>query len=68
MNGRTDKYIEVKHIAGKTIPGDFEEKIFIALVSIMRKNNYSRNFAVTISEIADNMKVPAYSKKAVHSR
>lgn len=68
LNGRTDKYIEVKPIAGETIPGDFEEKVFIALVSIMRKNNYSRNFAVTISEIADNMKVSAYSKKAIHNQ
>lgn len=68
LNGRTDKYIEVKPIAGETIPGDFEEKVFIALVSIMRKNNYSRNFAVTISEIADNMRVSAYSKKAIHNQ
>ena len=68
LNGRTDKYIEVKPIAGETIPGDFEEKVFIALISVMRKNNYSRNFAVTISEIADNMKVSAYSKKAIHSQ
>lgn len=68
LNGRTDKYIEVKPIAGETIPGDFEEKVFIALISVMRKNNYSRNFAVTISEISDNMKVSAYSKKAIHSQ
>ena len=68
LNGRTDKYIEVKPIAGETIPGDFEEKVFIALISVMRKNNYSRNFAVTISEIADNMKVSAYSKKAIHNQ
>ena len=68
LNGRTDKYIEVKPIAGETIPGDFDEKVFIALVSIMRKNNYSRNFAVTISEIADNMRVSAYSKKAIHNQ
>ena len=68
LNGRTDKYIEVKPIAGKTIPRDFEEKVFIALISVMRKNNYSRNFAVTISEIADNMKVSAYSKKAIYNQ
>ena len=68
LNGRTDKYIEVKPIAGETIPGDFEEKVFIALISVMRKNNYSRNFAVTISEIADNMKVSVYSKKAIHNQ
>lgn len=68
LNGRTDKYIEVKPIAGETILGDFEEKVFIALICIMRKNNYNKNFAVTISEIANNMNVSAYSKKAIHNQ
>lgn len=68
LNGRVDKYIEVKPSAGETIPGDFEEKVFIALISIMRKNNYSRNFAVTISEIANNMCVSSYTKKAIHNQ
>lgn len=57
FNGRKDKYIEVKPISGSTIPGEFEEKVFIALVKIMRKNNYGREFAVTTGELLENMNI-----------
>lgn len=52
---RRDKYIEVKPISGSTIPGEFEEKIFIALIRIMRKYNYGRNFFVSNAEILENL-------------
>ncbi|MBC2857107.1 hypothetical protein H3N56_11750 [Cetobacterium sp. 2A] len=55
FNERKDKYIEIKPISGTTIPGEFEEKIFISLVKIMRKNGYGKNFVVTNSEILENM-------------
>ncbi|MEZ7820774.1 MAG: hypothetical protein QMB51_00530, partial [Patescibacteria group bacterium] len=40
-------YVEVEPPAGYSIPGEFEERVFIALTKIMRNNNYNRSFYVT---------------------
>ncbi|MGX6592601.1 hypothetical protein [Cetobacterium ceti] len=69
FNERKDKYIEVKPIAGSSIPGEFEEKVFISLIKIMRKYGYGRNFAVTNSEILDNMCIDNQgTKNALYSQ
>ena len=64
---KTDKssYLEIEAPAGFAIPGEFEEKVFIALTRIMKKNNYNRKFIVSVNEILENLglKNPIYYKK-----
>lgn len=64
---KTDKssFLEIEAPAGFAIPGEFEEKVFIALTRIMKKNNYSRKFIVSVNEILENLglKNPIYYKK-----
>ncbi|MGL6113866.1 MAG: hypothetical protein ACRC1R_02405 [Cetobacterium sp.] len=69
FNERKDKYIEVKPIAGTSIPGEFEEKVFISLIKIMRKYGYGKNFVVTNSEILENMCIDNQgTKNALYSQ
>lgn len=51
FNGNRDTYIKVSPIAGDHIPGDFDEKVFIAISKIIKKRGFSRNFTVTSSDI-----------------
>ncbi len=47
---KTDKssFLEIEAPAGSSIPGEFEERVFIALTKIMKKNGYKKNFIVTL--------------------
>lgn len=56
---KTDKssYLEIEAPAGSAIPGEFEERVFIALTKIMKKNDYKKQFIVTLNEIIDNLNV-----------
>lgn len=56
---KTDKssYLEIEAPAGSSIPGEFEERVFIALTKIMKKNGYKKNFIVTLNEIIENLNV-----------
>ncbi len=58
-------YLEIEAPAGYSIPGEFEERVFIALTKIMKKHNYSRKFVVSANEILENLNVtnPIYFKK-----
>lgn len=59
-------YLEVEPGADLSIPGDFEERVFIALTKIMRNNGYGRKFIVTANEIMNNLNLKytgAYVKK-----
>ena len=57
FNQRKDKYIEVRPTSGDSIPGELEERIFIALTKIMRDKKYGIEFVVSASEILDNMNI-----------
>ncbi len=54
---KTDKssFLEVEAPAGFSIPGEFEERVFITLTKIMKNNNYSRKFIITANELLENM-------------
>ena len=64
---KTDKssYLEIEAPAGFAIPGEFEERVFIGLTKIMKKNNYSRKFVVSVNEILESLGLsnPIYYKK-----
>ena len=54
---KTDKtsYLEVEAPANHSIPGEFEERVFIALTKIMKNNNYNRRFIVSANEILETL-------------
>lgn len=50
-------YLEVEAPFRYSVPGEFEERVFIALTKIMRDNNYGRSFYVTANEIIKNLNI-----------
>lgn len=53
--------IEVEPAEGYCIPGEFEERVFIALTKIMRDNDYGQSFYVSINEIYKALNCPRTS-------
>ncbi len=53
--------IEVEPAEGYAIPGEFEERVFIALTKIMRDNNYGQSFFVSINDIYKALNCPRTS-------
>ena len=50
-------YVEIEPPDGYSIPGEFEERVFIALTKIMRNKNYNKKFIVTANEILESLGV-----------
>lgn len=57
FNKNRDTFITVTPSAGEYIPGETEEIIFIALMSIMKKNGMKQEFYTTSSEIKSEAKI-----------
>ncbi|MBP7101494.1 MAG: hypothetical protein KBA67_08220 [Leptotrichiaceae bacterium] len=54
-------YLEVEAPYGYAIPGEFEERVFIALTKIMKKNRYPKKFICTINEVLESLNVNNWS-------
>ena len=52
-----ESYLEVVPRHGGIIPGELEERIFIALTKILRNNGFKATFYCTMNDIFDNMKI-----------
>ncbi|MGL6114006.1 replication initiator protein A [Cetobacterium sp. SF1] len=65
FNNDKDVYIMVKPISGDYIPGDFEERVFIALLKIMKKRGFQQTFYVSATEILDEF---GLTNKAYYKR
>ncbi len=52
-----ESYLEVVPRHGGMIPGELEERIFIALTKILRNNGFKATFYCTMNDIFDNMKI-----------
>ena len=50
-------FLEIIPAYGTMIPGELEERVFIALIKIFRNNNYNQTFYCTLNDIFDNMKI-----------
>lgn len=50
-------FVEIEPPDGYAIPGEFEERVFIALTKIMRNKNYEKRFIVTANEILESLGV-----------
>ncbi len=51
FKGDRSQSLEIEPNQGYSIPGEFEERVFIALIKIMRDNSYAKSFYVTTNEI-----------------
>ncbi len=62
-------FLEVVPAVGTSIPGEFEERVFIALLKIFKKSGYSSTFYCKASDILDNMNVAnEKTKKALYPK
>lgn len=59
FNKNRDTYITVKPSPGDLIPGEAEERVFIALMKIMKEKGMEQEFIVSASEIRDAAKIHA---------
>ncbi|MGL5413954.1 hypothetical protein [Cetobacterium sp.] len=57
FNSKRDTYINIIPMNGNYIPGEMEEKIFIALMKLMKKKGMQRRFVVTASELKNELKM-----------
>lgn len=57
FNKNRDTYITVKPAAGDYVPGETEEKVFIALMQIMKEKGMPKKFIVTSTELRDKLKI-----------
>ena len=56
FNSNRDTYITVTPVAGDYIPGETEEKVFIALMKIMKQKGMPRKFIITAIELKKKFK------------
>ncbi len=62
-------FLEVIPAVGTSIPGEFEERVFIALLKLFKKSGYSPTFYCKASDILDNMNiVNEKTKKAMYAK
>lgn len=57
FNSNRDTYITVTPTAGNYIPGEMEEKIFIALMQIMKEKGMPKQFVISGSNLRDKLKL-----------
>ncbi|MBC2850241.1 hypothetical protein H5J22_02130 [Cetobacterium sp. 8H] len=68
FNRSKEAYIQVNPTSGDYIPGELEERVFIALLKIMRDKRYNSTFYTTISEILTSMGIAQESFKGFYGR
>lgn len=68
FNSEKTSYLEVLPSFNSSIPGDFEERIFISLTKIMRDRGYNQTFYTNVSEILDNLNVPRSTKNGLYKK
>lgn len=57
FNSNRDTYITVTPTAGNYIPGEMEEKVFIALMQIMKEKGMPKQFVISGTNLRDKLKL-----------
>lgn len=57
FNSNRDTYITVTPTAGNYIPGETEEKVFIALMQIMKEKGMPKKFIISVTDLRDKLKL-----------
>lgn len=68
FNRDKEAYIQVNPTSGDFIPGEFEERVFIAILKIMRDKKYNNEFYTRPSEILYNMGISQTSYKSFYKK
>lgn len=61
-------YLEITPPNNESIPGEFDERVFISLLKVMKKKGGKAIFYCSLSDIVDSLNIPATSKKAFYSK
>ena len=68
FNSKKDSYLEVTPGNKETIPGELEERVFIALLKIFKEKGYQQTFYCTMSDILDCLNIAQKSRSVFYSR
>jgi hypothetical protein len=69
FNKEKNSFLEITPANNNKIPGEFEERVFIALLKLFKKSGYSPTFYCKASDILDNMNiVNEKTKKAMYAK
>ena len=58
-----ESYLEIIPAHDSMIPGELEERVFIALTKIYRNNGFKQTFYCTLSDIYENMNITSINTK-----
>lgn len=58
-----ESYLEIIPAYDSMIPGELEERVFIALTKIYRNNGFKQTFYCTLSDIYENMNITSINTK-----
>lgn len=51
VSDKNDSFVKIEATSELENPGEFDQKVFFALIKLMKENSYSRKFIVSLSEI-----------------
>lgn len=61
-------YLEIVPPVNESIPNEFDERVFISLLKIMKQKGSHKTFYCSITDIVDNLKVSDSTKKGMYSK
>ena len=61
-------YLEIVPPVNEAIPNEFDERVFISLLKIMKQKGSHKTFYCSITDIVDNLKVSDSTKKGMYSK
>lgn len=62
------EYLEINPSENKSIPGEFEEKVYLSLLNIFKENDYQKIFYCTGAQILNNISNSEGAKKSLYKR
>ena len=61
-------FLEIVPPVNESIPNEFDERVFISLLKIMKQKGSHKTFYCSITDIVDNLKVSDSTKKGMYSK
>ena len=61
-------FLEIVPPVNEAIPNEFDERVFISLLKIMKQKGSHKTFYCSITDIADNLNVSDSTKKGMYSK
>ena len=61
-------FLEIVPPVNEAIPNEFDERVFISLLKIMKQKGSHKTFYCSITDIVDNLKVSDSTKKGMYSK